>query len=78
MSATGRSSKNQQSASKAAKLQVGQVVEVEIASMAHGGHGVARHEGWVIFVRYAIPGERVKAQITSTGSTFCRGDAIEI
>jgi len=66
MSATGRSSKNQQSGSKAAKLQVGQVVEVEIASMAHGGHGVASHEGWVIFVRYAIPGERVKAQITST------------
>ena len=78
MSATGRSSKTNQKGSKATKLQIGQVVEVEIASMAHGGHGVARHDGWVIFVRYAIPGERVKAQITSTGSTFCRGDAIEI
>ena len=32
---------------------------VRITSVAHGGHMVARHEGRVIFVRHAIPGEIV-------------------
>ena len=33
------------------------LIEVEVGPMAHGGHCVARHEGRVVFVRHAIPGE---------------------
>ena len=48
--------------------------------MAHGGHFVARHEGMVIFVRHALPGERAVVQITEGDdqSKFLRGDAVEI
>ena len=35
--------------------------------MAHGGHCVARHEGQVLFVRHALPGERVRVRVTSVG-----------
>ena len=52
---------------------------VEVGPVAHGGHCVARHEGRVIFVRHALPGELVRVQISDTGhDRFWRGDAIEI
>ncbi|WP_440898907.1 class I SAM-dependent RNA methyltransferase [Actinosynnema sp.] len=56
-----------------------QVVEVEVGAVAHGGHCVARHEGRVVFVRHALPGELVRVLITSdNGGSFCRGDAVEV
>lgn len=38
-------------------------VTVELTTMAHGGDALGRHEGKVIFVPYAIPGETVRAEI---------------
>lgn len=55
--------------------------------MAHGGHCVARLAaevpevgGTVVFVRHALPGERVSVVITegSVGDRFLRGDAVAI
>lgn len=48
--------------------------------MAHGGHCVARHEGQVVFVRHALPGERVVVQVTEgrVGDRFVRGDAVSV
>jgi len=60
------------------KLEIGEKVEVDITAIAHGGHSIARHDGQVIFVRHAIPGERVKVLITELQKTFARGDCIEV
>ncbi len=60
------------------RLIVGQQVTVDIEKIAHGGHCVARFEGQVVFVRYAIPGERALVEITSVNSKMARGDAIAI
>ncbi|HWU21914.1 MAG TPA: TRAM domain-containing protein [Nocardioides sp.] len=74
---------------------VGQRFEVEVGPVAHGGHCVARvpvvspvveetghgrHETRVVFVRHALPGERVVIEITegTEGDRFWRGDAVEI
>ncbi len=57
---------------------VGERHTVTIEKVAHGGHFIARHEGQVIFVRHAIPGEVAEVEITSTGSSFVRGDAISV
>jgi tRNA/tmRNA/rRNA uracil-C5-methylase (TrmA/RlmC/RlmD family) len=54
-------------------------VEVTVGSVGHGGFCVARHEGRVIFVRHALPGERVRAVVTEDrGGSYCRADAVAI
>jgi tRNA/tmRNA/rRNA uracil-C5-methylase (TrmA/RlmC/RlmD family) len=60
------------------RLKVGQVVEVEIGAIAHGGHFVARHNGQVIFVRHAITGENCKVKITAVNSKIAHADVIEV
>ena len=52
---------------------------LDIGPVAHGGHCVARFDGRVIFVRHAIPGEKVMVAITDDSkAAFWRGDAVEI
>jgi tRNA/tmRNA/rRNA uracil-C5-methylase (TrmA/RlmC/RlmD family) len=57
----------------------GRRFEADIGPVAHGGHCVARVEGRVVFVRHALPGERVVVEVTEDrGGSFCRGDAVEV
>ena len=63
---------------KSARWAVGDIFETEIEKVAHGGHFIARHEGAVFFIRHGIPGEKCRVVITSTGSSFNRGDVIEV
>ena len=64
----------------AAPAAAGAVLDLQVGAVAHGGHCVARHEGLVVFVRHALPGERVLAQVTEggPGSRFLRADAVQI
>ncbi len=57
---------------------VGQRFAVEVGPVAHGGHFVARHEGRVVFVRHALPGEVVTVEVTEDSGRFLRGDAVEV
>ena len=62
---------------------VGARLELEAGPVAHGGHVVARtQEGQVVFVRHALPGERVVVEVTETptkkGGRFLRADAVEV
>ncbi|MEV4944763.1 class I SAM-dependent RNA methyltransferase [Streptomyces sp. NPDC053755] len=60
---------------------VGEEYEVEIGPVAHGGHCIARTEaGRVLFVRHALPGERVIARVTEGEETsrFLRADAVTV
>ncbi|HYP73437.1 MAG TPA: TRAM domain-containing protein, partial [Microbacterium sp.] len=60
-------------------MQPGDSLELDISDVAHGGVFVARHEGRVVFVEGAIPGERVRAQLTDTSkAAFWRADALEV
>jgi len=63
---------------KSSTLKTGDLVQVTIEKVAHGGHFIARHDGAVIFVRHAIPGEKCTIQITSTGSSFNRADVVSV
>lgn len=58
----------------------GDTIVVEVGAVAHGGHCVARHEGRVVFVRHALPGERVEARLTEAGegARFWRADAVRV
>jgi tRNA/tmRNA/rRNA uracil-C5-methylase (TrmA/RlmC/RlmD family) len=55
------------------------MLELETGPVAAGGGCVARApDGRVVFVRHSLPGERVRARVTSTTTSYLRADAIEI
>ncbi|UQX86697.1 TRAM domain-containing protein [Jatrophihabitans telluris] len=58
---------------------VGRRFEAVVGPVAHGGHFVVRHEGRVVFVRHALPGETVEVRVTEdAGGSFCRADAVRV
>src|SRR6266571_3144581 len=59
----------------------GDLLDLTVGEVVHGGWCIARPaaaDGRVIFVRHALPGERVRAVITQTTSKFARADAVAI
>ncbi|MEO5877423.1 MAG: class I SAM-dependent RNA methyltransferase [Streptosporangiaceae bacterium] len=54
------------------------LLELEVGPVGHGGFCVARHDGQVVFVRHALPGELVRARVTEETKNFLRADAVEI
>lgn len=53
-------------------IAIGQTVTCEIAGLTHEGEGVGRVDGFTLFVRGALPGERVLAEVVSVGNSFGR------
>jgi len=56
----------------------GDELELEIERLAYGGAGVARAEGFVVFVRGAVPGDRVRARIGKAKRSFAEADVVEM
>jgi 23S rRNA (uracil1939-C5)-methyltransferase len=56
----------------------GELLEVEIDSLAFGGRGVARTGGYVVFVAGALPGDRVRAEVTKSKRRFAEARAVEL
>jgi tRNA/tmRNA/rRNA uracil-C5-methylase (TrmA/RlmC/RlmD family) len=56
-----------------------EVLDLDVSGVAHGGWCVARDGGGrVVFVRHALPGERVRARVTDATATFARAEAVEV
>ncbi len=53
-------------------------LELEIDSLAFGGRGVARSEGLVVFVAGALPGDRVRAEVTKKKKRFAEAKTVEL
>ncbi|MDX6626596.1 MAG: rRNA (uracil1939-C5)-methyltransferase [Solirubrobacterales bacterium] len=56
----------------------GDLLEVEIDSLAFGGRGVARSDGFVVFVAGALPGDRVRAEVTKGKKRFAEARTVEL
>ncbi len=56
----------------------GDSLELHIDALAYGGHGVARHDGFVVFVRGAVPGDRVYARVTRRKKGYAEARLLEI
>jgi 23S rRNA (uracil1939-C5)-methyltransferase len=56
----------------------GDELELRIDRLAHGGAGVARSDGYVVFVRGAVPGDLVRARITRSKRSFGEADTVEL
>lgn len=61
------------------KSWLGTEFELITERLGHGGVCVGRHEGRVVFVRHALPGERLRVRVSEDrGKGFCRAEIIEI
>ncbi|HXA90999.1 MAG TPA: TRAM domain-containing protein [Mycobacterium sp.] len=63
---------NQQPESAYAELTL------DTGAPANGGSCVAHHEGRVVFVRYALPGEKVRVRVTADRGSYWHAEAIEV
>jgi 23S rRNA (uracil1939-C5)-methyltransferase len=58
--------------------QRGDELELTVDTLAFGGAGVARTEGYVVFVTGAVPGDRVRAVIGKRKRAYAEARAVEI
>ncbi len=62
----------------AAPVRNGDELELTIDSLAYGGNGVARLNGFVVFVRRGLPGDTVRATVTKVKRGFAEATADEV
>jgi tRNA/tmRNA/rRNA uracil-C5-methylase (TrmA/RlmC/RlmD family) len=55
-----------------------QDLELRIDSLTNEGRGVARVDGWVVFVSFALPGEQVRARVYRNHKNFSEADLVEV
>ena len=56
----------------------GDLVTLDVEKPAAGGRMLARHEGQVVLVWGAIPGERVRARVERAGKGVLYADTVEV
>jgi 23S rRNA (uracil1939-C5)-methyltransferase len=56
----------------------GELLTLDVESLAYGGKGVARRNGYVVFVAGALPGDRVTAEVTRAKRGYAEASAREI
>lgn len=66
------------SGNRVVPVRAGQTVVCEIIGLTHEGEGVGRYEGFTLFVRGALPGERVSVEVVSVGKSFGKGTMREL
>jgi 23S rRNA (uracil1939-C5)-methyltransferase len=62
----------------AAPLRKDQELDLRIDSLAYGGNGVARLNGFVVFVRRGLPGDTVHAKVTKVKRNHAEATALEV
>src|SRR6478752_10221688 len=62
----------------AAPVQRDEELELKVDSLAFGGNGVARLDGFVVFVRSGLPGDTVRARVTKVQRRHAEAQATEI
>jgi len=59
-------------------VRKGEIIEIEVKNMAYGGRGIGRVDGFVIFVRGGIPGDRLRVRIYKKKKDFAEAAPIEL
>ncbi len=61
-----------------APVAAGDEVDLKIDALAYGGNGVARLNGFVVFVRRGLPGDVVRARVTKVRRSHAEATAVEV
>ena len=56
----------------------GEELELHVDSLAYGGNGVARLDGFVVFVRRGLPGDTVRARVTKVKRSHAEAIALDV
>jgi 23S rRNA (uracil1939-C5)-methyltransferase len=62
----------------AAPVSRDQELDLAVESLAFGGNGVARLNGFVVFVRRGLPGDKVRARVTKVQRRHAEAIAVEV
>ncbi len=62
----------------AAPVAKGEELELRIDSLAYGGNGVARLDGFVVFVRRGLPGDTVRARVTKVKGGYAEAAVVNV
>ena len=65
-------------AAQTSRPRRGDQLELTVDSLAFGGAGVARLDGYVVFVSGAVPGDRVQAVVGKSKRAYAEARAVEI
>jgi 23S rRNA (uracil1939-C5)-methyltransferase len=65
-------------ASQRERPRKGDELELDVEGLAFGGRGVARSNGYVVFVAGALPGDRVRAALTKAKRGYAEARAVEL
>jgi 23S rRNA (uracil1939-C5)-methyltransferase len=63
---------------RAARPRPGEELDLSVERLAYGGAGVARVDGYVVFVRNGVPGDRVRARVTRAKRSYAEADSLEL
>src|SRR5919112_6436752 len=61
-----------------ARPKRGDELDLRVDSLAHGGAGVARLDGYVVFVQGAVPGDRVRAVVGKSKRAYAEARTVEL
>ncbi len=62
----------------AVPVSKGEELELQVESLAYGGNGVARLDGFVVFVRRGLPGDTVRARVTKVKRGYAEATAVDV
>jgi 23S rRNA (uracil1939-C5)-methyltransferase len=63
---------------KGTRPERGAELELTVDSLAYGGNGVARLDGYVVFVQGGVPGDRVRARVMRSKRDYAEARAVEL
>jgi 23S rRNA (uracil1939-C5)-methyltransferase len=56
----------------------GELLTLDVESLAYGGRGIARRNGYVVFVAGGLPGDRVRAEVTKAKRGYAEAAALDL
>ena len=63
---------------KAEPYEWHEIVELEIEALSNLGAGIAKPDGWVVFVPFTLPGEKIRAKVWRNEGNCSHADLVEI
>jgi 23S rRNA (uracil1939-C5)-methyltransferase len=62
----------------APRPQRNELLTLEVEGLVYGGRGIARRDGYVVFVAGGLPGDQVRAEVTKVKRHFAEARALEL